>query len=81
MRKTVVHRSHIGKGAASVAHGEACALVATEEEQSRVLFPWVAGFLFIGIDVVENSLAALCLTVQVVHYRHDLVGVYIGSTN
>ena len=50
MRETVVHRSHIGKGSAGIAHCKACSRVATEEEQSCVCLPWVVRLFFSSIN-------------------------------
>ena len=78
VRETVVHCSYIGKTSAGVTDGERSTGIASEKEQPCVAFLRVGGLLLIGIDIVEDVLAGICLSLHVVHNLHRFVGIDVA---
>ena len=84
MGKAVVHRPHIGKSAACIAHRKLRIVLALEEEKSRVTQTAVRLHFVLGVDVVEYLLTVFCGVFQVIHnlnglFRLDVVVPCVGA--
>ena len=75
VREAVLHRAHIGKAAARVAHGEPRARRTLEEEQARIPLGGVGGFFFLGIDIVKDGFAVQRARAQKIGDFHRLIRV------
>ncbi len=75
--ETVLHRSHIGKSAAGIAHRKPFPRSPREEKQTGVLFFRVRRFFFRRINVVKHGIPGLSVAVKVVDDFHRFLGIYI----
>ena len=77
MGKAVVHRPHVGKSAACIAHSKFRIVLTLEEKKSRVTQTAVRLHFLFGVDVVEYLLTTFCGVFQVIDDFNGLFGLDI----